>query len=204
MLVVGITGSIGSGKTVLASMLQEKGAEVLDADLIAHEVVSRESPGRQAVIDKFGESVFQENGEIDRKKLARIVFDNPEKLKMLNQIVHPLVIARVNSRLEEISKEKPRSVALIDAPLIVEAGMRKMFDLLVVVVAREELRLARATALGLTTDEIRARDRAQMPQEEKIRYADYIIENEGSLEELRRKADDLWELLQKRLGEKRV
>lgn len=203
MLVVGITGSIGAGKTTLASMLKEKGAEVLDADLIAHEAMELQSPAWQEVVDEFGESVLGKNKEIDRKKLAEIVFANSEKLEALNRIVHPRVIERVNSKLKELRKEKPNTIAVIDAPLLIEAGMKEMLDLLVVVVTKEELRLARAAGLGLTAVEMRNRNEKQMPQEEKARYADYIIENEGGLEELRRKADDLWEVLRKKLGEKR-
>lgn len=204
MLVVGITGSIGAGKTTLASMLKEKGAEVLDADLIAHEVMEPQSPVWQEVVDKFGESVLGKNKEIDRKKLAEIVFANSEELEALNRIVHPRVIERVNSKLEELRKEEPNTIAVIDAPLLIEAGMKEMLDLLVVVMTREELRLARAAGLGLTAVEMRNRNEKQVPQEEKARYADCIIENEGSLEELRRKAEDLWQVLQKKLEEKRV
>lgn len=204
MLVVGITGSIGAGKTTLASMLKEKGAEVLDADLIAHEAMEPQSPAWQEVVDEFGESVLGKNKEIDRKKLAEIVFANSEKLKALNRIVHPRVIERVNSKLKELRKEKPNTIAVIDAPLLIEAGMKEMLDLLMVVVTKEELRLARAAGLGLTAVEMRNRNEKQMPQGEKARYADYIIENEGGLEELKQKAEDLWQILQKKLAEKRV
>jgi len=204
MLVVGITGSIGAGKTTLALVLEEKGVEVLDADLIAHEVTEPQSPVWREVVDEFGESVLGKNKEIDRKKLAEIVFANSEKLEALNRIVHPRVIERVNSKLKELRKEKPNTIAVIDAPLLIEAGMKEMLDLLVVVVTKEELRLARTAGLGLTAVEMRNRNEKQMPQEEKARYADYVIENEGSLEELKQKAENLWQVLQKKLEEKRV
>lgn len=203
MLVVGITGSIGAGKTTLALVLEEKGVEVLDADLIAHEVTEPQSPVWREVVDEFGESVLGKNKEIDRKKLAEIVFANSEKLEALNRIVHPRVIERVNSKLKELRKEKPNTIAVIDAPLLIEAGMKEMLDLLVVVVTKEELRLARTAGLGLTAVEMRNRNEKQMPQEEKARYADYVIENEGSLEELKQKAENLWQVLQKKLEEKR-
>lgn len=204
MLIVGVTGSIGAGKTTFASMLKEKGAEVLDADLIAHEAMEPQSSVWREVVDEFGESVLGKNKEIDRKKLAEIVFANSEKLKALNRIVHPRVIERVNSKLKELRKEKPNTIAVIDAPLLIEAGMKEMLDLLVVVMTKEELRLARAAGLGLTVVEMRNRNEKQMPQAEKVRHADYIIENEGGLEELRRKAEDLWQVLRKKLEEKRV
>ncbi len=123
---------------------------------------------------------------------------------MLNRIVHPVVIKRINKKLEETEKERPESIVVIDAPLIIEAGMVGMLDLLVVVVAREDVRLSRAASMGLTPEDVRVRDGSQIPQKEKIELAGYIIENEGSLAELRKKAEDLWETLQKKLGKKRV
>lgn len=204
MLIVGITGSIGSGKTALASLLRQKTAAVLDADLIAHEVLGNRSAVAQKIVDEFGSSILRSDGEIDRKKLAEMVFSDPEKLDALDRIVHPHVIERINRRLAEIEKEGSYPIAIVDAPLIIEAGMREMHDLIVVVVANDELRLARAASLGLTPEDVRMRDRNQMPQAEKIKYADYIIENNGSLQELEQKAADLWQFLQKKLQEKRV
>jgi dephospho-CoA kinase len=202
MLVVGITGNIGSGKTTLSALLKEKSVEVLDADLIAHEVQGNRSDVSQKIVDEFGTFVLQPNGEIDRKRLAEIVFNDPQRLDALDRIVHPHVIIRIDRRLREIEKEGAHPIVIVDAPLIIEAGMREMHDLIVVVVANDDLRLVRAASLGLTPEDVRMRDRNQMPQEEKTEYADYIIENNGSLEELEQKAADLWRFLQKKLQEK--
>ncbi len=193
MLKVGLTGSIGTGKSTVAKILQELGAYVIDADKIVHQLLKKEDV-KQKIKEVFGD-VFDENGEIDKKKLAAIIFNNPEKKKQLEGILHPLVFQEIQNWLKEIEKKDPEAVAVAEVPLMIETGSYKNYDKIIVVYAPEELQLERLVKKGMTKEEALRRIKSQMPIEEKVKYADIVIENTGSIEELKEKVEDIYKKL---------
>jgi dephospho-CoA kinase len=192
MLRIGLTGGIGSGKSTVAARFAELGALVIDADVLAREVVEPGTPGLSAVVSRFGSAVLRPDGSLDRPALARLVFDDPEALAALNQIVHPLVAAR---RTELMSSAGPDAVVVSDVPLLVETGMAGDFDAVVVVEAPLDQRLARLAARGLAEDEARARIARQATDEQRRAVATVLLDNSGSREELARQVDAAWRRL---------
>ena len=198
MLLVGLTGGIGSGKSVVARMLANRGAVVIDADELARRAVAPGSPGRARVAEAFGPSVLGPDGSVDRGRLADRVFHDEEARRTLESIVHPEV-ARLLAESIEPFRGTAR-VVVYDVPLLVENGLQPMFDLIVVVAAPEQQRVSRLRARGMSDEDARARMRAQLPDEEREEAADVVIRNEGSLEELERAVDALWARLETREG----
>jgi dephospho-CoA kinase len=192
MKIIGLTGGIGSGKSTAAHILAEFGAKVIDADKVAHEVFNPGTEGLQQVVETFGKRVLDTNGEIDRKKLGDIVFNNPTALSTLNEIIHPRAYELTRSRLEEFRKQGVE-VVVLEVILLVEAGWDHLADEIWVTVATEDTVVKRLQeSRRLTKEEILTRIHAQTPNEERIKYADVIIENDGSYEELKKKLSELW------------
>lgn len=199
MLLVGVTGGIGSGKTTVARLLGDRGAIVFDADELAHRAIDPGTPANAKVVERFGPGLRAVDGSIDRQALARRVFEDERARRDLEAIVHPEVFRLLAEELNPF-RETDR-VVVFDAPLIVEAGFQAAFDVLVVVTARADVRLARVGSSGrMTEEEARARGAVQIPDEEKERVADFVIRNDGSLENLGAKVDRLWEELSSRAG----
>lgn len=191
MLLVGLTGGIGSGKSTVARMLEERGAVVFDADLLAREAVEPGTPGHAAVIERFGADVLAPGGELDREALASIVFADPSARRDLEQIVHPEV-RRLFAEGSEAYHDTDR-IVVFSAPLLVESGMHTAFEILVVVsatVATQIERLMRQR--GMSEPAIRARIDAQAPLEDKAAVADFLVDNEGTLAELQSQVERLW------------
>ena len=191
MLLVGLTGGIGSGKSTVARLLEKRGAVVFDADLLAREAVEPCTPGHAAVIERFGADVLAPGGELDREALASIVFADPAARRDLEQIVHPEV-RRLFAEGSEAYRDTDR-VVVFSAPLLVETGMHTAFEILIVVsatVATQIERLMRQR--GMSEPSIRARIDAQAPLEDKAAVADFLVDNEGSLDELESQVEQLW------------
>ncbi len=200
MKIVGITGTIGSGKSEVAKVFAEEGAVVIDADVVAKNLLKRGEAGYRAVTGTFGKEILDEKGNIDKKVLAGIVFSDPEKVKTINDLIHPLVHQKIKSRIQEIGARNHDAVVVIDAPLLIEAGFDKMVDHLVVVAPGDlETAVARAAKrLGITKEEANRRLSYQIPLEEKVKKADAVIVNDGTLHALQKRAKEVW----KRMMEK--
>jgi dephospho-CoA kinase len=187
MLVVGLTGGIASGKTTVARMLKKMGARIIDADAVSREVMVPQTRCWRQVVKSFGPAVVRTDGTIDRKKLAVDVFKHPEKRMLLNRIVHPCIRKRIREMIRCIGREDPAALVIIDAALLVETGMYKDYDKLVVVAADEDVQLARLMRRNqLSIRDARRRLRAQWPLARKKRVADYVISNQASLQHTRR------------------
>ncbi|MFE6283940.1 dephospho-CoA kinase [Streptomyces sp. NPDC057877] len=190
MLKVGLTGGIGAGKSEVSRLLVECGAVLIDADRIAREVVAPGTPGLDEVVRAFGEEVLAEDGSLDRPKLGSIVFADPDRLAVLNSIVHPLVGAR-SKELESAAAED--AVVVHDVPLLTENGLAPLYDLVVVVDASPETQLDRLVRLrGMTEDDARARMAAQATREQRLKIADIVIDNDVPLADLQRRVKDVW------------
>ena len=190
---IGLTGSIGTGKSTVAKIFQEFGAYVIDADKIVHELLKRKDV-KEKIREAFGD-VFDSKGEVDRKKLASIVFNNPEKKKILENILHPLVFQEINRFFKEVEKKDPKAVAIAEVPLMIETGSYKNYDKIIVVYAPEELQLKRLLEKGMSKEEAIKRIKSQMPIDEKVKYADIVIENTSTLEDLRKKVEEVYKKL---------
>lgn len=196
MLKVGLTGSIAVGKTFVCEILRERGAFVLDADQTAREVVAPESRGWQLIVDNFGKDVLQSDNTINRAKLGALVFADEGRRQLLNSIVHPLVIEAQNEWLSSIENDSPEAIAVIDAALMIESGGYARFDKLIVVWCEPEIQIERLMARnGLSRPEALQRIGAQMPQEEKKRFADFLIDTTGGFEAARRQTVEVFEQL---------
>ncbi|WP_037860713.1 dephospho-CoA kinase [Streptomyces sp. NRRL S-340] len=190
MLKVGLTGGIGAGKSEVSRLLVECGAVLIDADRIAREVVAPGTPGLAAVVDAFGEEVLAADGSLDRPRLGAIVFADPERLAVLNKIVHPLVGAR-SRLLEEAADED--AVVVHDVPLLTENGLAPLYDLVIVVDASPETQLDRLVRLrGMTEEDARARMAAQATRGKRLEIADIVIDNDVPLERLRERVREVW------------
>lgn len=196
MLKIGLTGGIGSGKSEVSRRLAAKGAVVIDADRIAREVVEPGTVGLARVVAAFGDDVLRPDGSLDREKLGGIVFADPDRLAVLNSIVHPLV----GERVSELQSRAPADAILVyDVPLLVENRLSPMYDVVVVVDASDEVRIARlAERRGMSESDARARIAAQATRDERLAAAHVVITNEGSLDELSARVDEVWEELLKR------
>jgi dephospho-CoA kinase len=197
MLLVGLTGGIGSGKSTVARMLEERGAVVFDADVLAREAVEPGTPGHDAVVERFGPNVLLPGGALDRDALASIVFADPAARRDLEAIVHPEVRRLFAEGCERY--EGTDTVVVFSAPLLVETGMHTAFDVLVVVSASVQEQMRRLLRdRGMSEAAIRTRIDAQLPLEEKAAVADVIVDNEGSPAELEAQVDRVWTELRRR------
>jgi dephospho-CoA kinase len=202
VLLVGVTGGIGSGKSTVARMLAERGAIVFDADDFARDALRPGTETYEEVVRAFGRKILHADGEIDRSRLAGIVFAEPALREKLERIVHPYVRRRLTEAVEPHSDSD--SVVVYDAPLILETGRRSDFDVIVVVTAPEEAQIARLEALGMGEEQARARMASQMPSEDKARQADFVLDNGGTVAELEAQVDRLWEGLVDRAGRRPI
>jgi dephospho-CoA kinase len=196
MLRVGLTGSIAVGKSFVARTLVELGCRVLDADETAREVVAKGTMGLQSLVEAFGDEILGIDGELERGRLASIVFADAGKRELLNSILHPLIIASQDEWLKQRETEEPRGVAVIDAALMIETGSYRRFNKIVVAHCRPEVQLERLMSRNnLSREEARRRIEAQMPQAEKMRHADFLIDTSGSFDETRRQVEAVYEKL---------
>jgi dephospho-CoA kinase len=201
MLNVGLTGGIACGKSTVARMLVEKGAILIDFDDLAHAVEEPGEPVWREVVRHFGEEILLPDRRIDRGKLGAIVFADREKREILNHLVHPAVFAEWRKRLGEIEKTGQDAIVLSDIPLLIEAGLESMVDVVLLVYLSPEEQIHRLTARnGFSREEAERRVAAQMPIEEKVIHADIVIYNEGSVEETSRAASGVWDELRRRSG----
>ncbi len=196
MLLVGLTGGIGSGKSTVARMLEDRGAVVLDADGFARAAVVAGSPGLRSVVARFGRDILTADGELDRPKLASVVFADPKALADLEAIVHPEVRRMIADGIQE-NLDADRVVVLVN-PLLIEMGTHRDCDVVVVVSVSPETQIARSVTRGMMEGDVRARIAAQLPLEERARTADVLIDNEGTLADLEREVDVLWRQLEAR------
>jgi len=198
MLVVGLTGGVASGKTAVSQVLREEGATILDADLIARELVEPHRPAWEELKRAFGDEVLNPDGSVQRKKLAAQIFSHPEKREVLNAILHPRIRDEINARLRVIREKDPGAIVVIDAALLVESGDYQGMDGVIVVSASETQQVERLREReGLNEDAARQILASQISAEERLRVADFVIRNEGSLEDTRRRAKEVFQALKK-------
>ena len=199
MLLVGLSGGIGAGKSTVARLLERRGAVVIDADQLAKDAIAKGTPGFDDVVDAFGPEVVGPDGDLDRAALAARIFADPSEKATLEGIVHPEVASRFGQRVQEF-RETDR-VVLYVSPLLVELGLAPAFDVVVVVTASPHLRISRvASDRGLSPDEVRSRMAAQATDEQRMEVADVLIDNDGSLAELEPQIERLWADLVARAG----
>ena len=196
MLRVGLTGSIGVGKSFVAGVLAELGCHMLDADVIAREVVGPDSGALEKVVAEFGVEVLQSDGALDRAKLGNLVFSDAERRATLNSILHPYIIARQDELLREWEIVDPESIAVVDAALMIESGGYKRFDKLIVVHCRPDIQLQRVMSRNnLSREEAEQRISAQMSQDEKKKFADYLIDTSDGFDVARRQTEKVYAAL---------
>ncbi len=193
MLTVGLTGGIGCGKTTVGEMFVALGCRVIDSDQITHELLEPGQPVHEAVVREFGAEIVHDSGRIDRSKLAAIVFSQPSRREKLNSLVHPAVQERQDRFLENVRREDPDTVAIVDAALMVETGSYKRYDRLIVVTCRPGQQRSRLEGRpGSTPESIEARIQSQMPLAEKAGHADFVVDNSGSLEDTERRVEEIY------------
>jgi dephospho-CoA kinase len=198
MLRIGLTGSIAVGKSFVTSVFAELGCRILDADRTAREMVLPGAPGLKAVVEAFGEEVLTPDGTLDRERMASIVFADEEKRQRLNHILHPFIIARQDEILREWEAEDPNGIGIVDAALMIESGGYKRFDKLIVVHCRPEVQLERLMLRNnLPLAEAQRRIASQMPQEEKQKYADFLIDTSDGFEPTRKRTVEVYNELSK-------
>jgi len=196
MLKVGLTGSIAVGKSFVCDVFRELGCHVLDADKTARKVVEPGTDGLLQVVTEFGKDILTDDGELDRKKLGAIVFADEEKRQLLNSIVHPLVIDAQDRWIEAFQKIDPDGIAVIDAALMIESGGYKRFDKLIVVWCEPAIQLKRLMLRdNLTEIDAKKRIDAQIPQDAKKQFADYLIDTSGGFDETRKQTIDVFQEL---------
>lgn len=192
MMVIGLTGGMGSGKSTVSTFLAQLGAVVLSADEIGHEALEPYTETWQEVVNAFGKGILKDGGEVDRQKLGEIVFNNAEALARLNRIMHPRMYRIVEKRLEEL-KQQGAEVIVLEAPLLVEANWLNLVDQVWVTTAEEATIVRRCCQRsGLSKAQALARISSQLPPEEKIKYADAVIDTDGTLSEVEARVKELW------------
>ena len=190
MLRIGLTGGIGSGKSTVSRLLAGQGAVIVDADVIAREVVEPGTPGLAAIVEAFGSAILAADGSLDRPALAAVVFAEPDERRKLDGIVHPLVRARA----VEVAAAAPSDAVVVhDVPLLAETGQASSYDLVLVVEADPGTRVARLVQRGLTAEDARARIAAQATDEERRAIADVVLDNSGTPERLAEQVDRFWD-----------
>ena len=196
MLRVGLTGSIGVGKSFVASVFVELGCHVLDADQTAREVVMPGTPGLKALTEAFGEEILNPDGTLNRKQLGAVVFNDESQRQRLNHLLHPFIIVRQDEIMKAWEAEDPDGIGIIDAALMIESGGYKRFDKLIVVHCRPEVQLERLMLRDkLSRDEALRRINSQMPQEEKQKFADYLIDTSDGFELTRARTVEIYQQL---------
>ncbi|MBX3281196.1 MAG: dephospho-CoA kinase [Acidobacteria bacterium] len=200
MLTVGLTGSIATGKSFVTEYLRELGAEVIDADQASRKVVEKGTPGLASVVEEFGSEVLAPDGTLDRKKLGAIVFADEKKRLKLNSIIHPLIIELQDEWLSSVERKDKDAIAVVDAALMIESGGYKRFDKLIVVYCEPAIQLARLTARdNLSENEAKRRIDAQMPQDEKRKFANYVVDTSNGFEDTKRQTREIFASLKEAL-----
>jgi dephospho-CoA kinase len=201
MKVIGLTGGIGSGKSTVAGYLAEIGAAVIELDKVGHEVLKSGGGTFKEVVREFGKDILDSRGEIDRARLAKIVFKNPEDLKRLNRVAHPAIDKIINERIEGY-RRRGIKVVVLEAAAMLEAGKAKQVDEIWVTIAPEvTVRQRLGERSGYSKEEMEARIRAQMPDEERRKHADVVIDTDGTLDEVKARVEKEWRGLMARMGE---
>ncbi|MDY6824788.1 MAG: dephospho-CoA kinase [Thermodesulfobacteriota bacterium] len=201
MIIAGLTGSVATGKSFAAKCFSRRGAIIIDADLIAHEVVEQGRPAWQEIVDTFGRNILQTDGRIDRKRLGGIIFNAPDRKEQLNRIVHPRVFEEISRRLAAINGDETqkKAVVLLDVPLLFETGMDRDISDIIVVYTPPDIQLERLMQRdGINREDALARINAQMPVEEKRPLADFVIDNSGTIEETESQVDAIFATLKEK------
>ena len=192
MLKIGLTGGIGSGKTTVAYLFKDLGARIIDADEICHKLMMPKSTAYDEIVSYFGQTCLNPDRTINRGYLRRCILNNPFDRQVLEGILHPKVLLDIK---REFQKVRPKEIIVVDVPLLFEVGWQGYFDYTIVVYAKREVCLKRLIKSGFSKEEAEQFFDLQMPLEEKIKKADFIIENSGSLEETKRQVEDIWKRL---------
>ena len=197
-LLVAVTGGIASGKSAVSKMLEKVGAPVIDYDVVAREIVEPGKPAWKDIVACFGEDVLKENRRIDRKKLSDIVFRDTEKRKKLEGFTHPRIIEEAERQADEIARKNPKAIIQVAVPLLIEINIQHKFHKVLLVYVPRETQIERLLKRdAITREAAESILRAQMPIEEKLKYADFVIHNEGTLDETARQVEQVWEELKK-------
>jgi len=204
MLNVGLTGGIATGKSTVVRMLMRKGARVIDHDGLVHTLQEPGQPVWKRIIEAFGRDILDPEDRIDRKKLGALVFDDEPRRKTLEGIVHPAVLEEAQRQRDEIGRQDRQAIVLSDIPLLLEVGMQDRFDLILLVYAPPEVQILRVMKRNnLSREEAIARLKSQMPIDEKLKFADLVIRNDGTMRELEKRVDEVWQELLSRERQKR-
>lgn len=201
MLRVGLTGGIASGKSTILRNLAELGCVTVDADAVVAKLYRQGNAGHEAIVRTYGTTVLRPDGEIDRKKLADVAFANAAEAQKLNALIHPIVIAEEERMMREHGDDD--SIYIVEATLLLEAGGKQRYDRIVVVDVDPEVQLARAVGRGMTAEEAARRIAHQMPRAERLRQADYVIDNSGDARAGEKETRRIYELLRRDLEEKK-
>ena len=197
-LVLAVTGGIATGKTTVANMLTELGASHIDFDVLARQVVEPGTPALKKIVEYFGRQVLKEDGTLDRKKLSRIVFQDIEKRKKLESFTHPAILEEFLRQIDAIAKNNPNAIIQVSVPLLIELNLQYMFDKILVVYASTKQQVQRLCKRDKINKEEAANIlKAQMPIDEKVGYADFVVRNETNLKETRRQVEKIWQALKK-------
>jgi len=194
-MVIGLTGGIACGKTTVANIFQNLGATVINLDSLGHQVLKNDPLVYEKLVYSFGCGILNDNGEIDRRKLGRLVFDNPDYLNVLNSITHPKIIQLSNEIIKQEIAQDNSKVVVLDVPLLIECNMTGMVDSVVLVHANEDKQIKRLMKRGLSKEDARKRIQSQMPFKEKKRFANYIIYTNGSLDNTKKQTEQVWAII---------
>ena len=188
MLILGVTGSFGTGKTAVCQIFKELGAEIIDADKISHNILEKDDIQNQ-VKELFNLS-FQQSPQEFRSQIAKIAFKDRKKMRKLEKILHPLIIKEIKKKISQTKKE----IVVLDAPLLIETGLNKIIDKLIIVTASLKRQISRGQKKGFSREEILERVDYQIPLSEKLKQADFVIDNNGKIEETRKQVKKIWEV----------
>lgn len=197
-IIVGVTGGVASGKSTVSRLLAKKGAFTIDLDEIGHELLKRGSPVMDELLESFGRGILDASGNVSRQKLGAIVFSDDAARERLNAIIHPPIVQRSQSEARQLAAEDPNCVVVIDVPLLIEGGRQELVDVIVIVTTSPENQLQRllerSVEVGrpLNREEAQTRISAQIPLSEKVKFAHFVIDNNGPIEELSHQVDRLW------------
>ncbi len=201
MVVVGLTGGIATGKSTVAKIFEHAGAIIIDADKIARDAVEKGRPAYHEIVKQFGREVLLPDGEINRGYLADIIFNDSDKKQALNRIVHPFVLQAMAEKLEQLEKDKPDAVVILDVPLLIETGMHKDMSDLIVVYAPEHIQIQRLMARNnISETDALSRIRSQMPIEKKKNLASILIDNSDTKERTRKRTLEVYKYLRGKTG----